>query len=173
MISPVFWRLWLLVRLGFEGTTSRSADECSSSCANRAVLIYFVILQELFISLWTCLLFSSSSKGFTPSTERNISKHYFIDSVLEARTNGTRERRTGSFWNIVNQKYIFPTVKSALLLLLDFKGWTYTEAEYFTVMHELFSLGFTLHKCFGGPYPHHHFSYGPLLFLLVVTLTTR
>ena len=96
-----------------------------------------------------------------------------------------QERRTRSFRNIGNQKYIFPTVKSALLLLLDFKEWSYTEVEYFTVMHECFSLGFTLHKCFGEtfslarnfvfgfPYPHHHFSYGPLLFLLVVTLTTR
>ena len=96
-----------------------------------------------------------------------------------------QERRTRSFRNIVNQKYIFPTVKSALLLLLDFKELRYREAEYFKVMHEVFSLGFTLHKCFGGTfslaqmfvfgfsYPHHHFSYGPLLFLLVVTLTTR
>ena len=63
-----------------------------------------------------------------------------------------QERRTRSFRNTVNQKYIFPTVKSALLLLLDFKEWRYTEAEYFTVMHEVFSLGFTLHKCFGGTF---------------------
>ena len=95
-----------------------------------------------------------------------------------------QERRTRSFRNIVNQKYIFPTVKSALLLLLDFKEWRYREAEYFTVMHEVFSLGFTLHKCFRGtfslaqmfvfgfPYPHHHFSYGPLQFFVVATLTT-
>ena len=95
-----------------------------------------------------------------------------------------QERRTRSFRNIVNQKYIFPTVKSALLLLLDFKEWRYTEAEYFTVMHEVFLwvslcinvLGgqFPLLEIFvfGFPYPHHHFSYGPLLFLLVVTLTT-
>ena len=60
-----------------------------------------------------------------------------------------QERRTGSFRNIVNQKYIFLTVKSALPLLLDFKECRYTEAEYFKVMHEVFSLGFTLHKCFG------------------------
>ena len=63
-----------------------------------------------------------------------------------------QERRTGSFRNIVNQKYIFPTVKSALPLLLDFKEWRYTEADYFTVMHEVFSLGFTLHNCFGGTF---------------------
>ena len=60
-----------------------------------------------------------------------------------------QERRTRSLRNIGNQIYIFPTVKSALLLLLDFKEWSYTEVEYFTVMHECFSLGFTLHKCFG------------------------
>ena len=60
-----------------------------------------------------------------------------------------QERRTRSLRNIGNQIYIFPTVKSVLLLLLDFKEWSYTEVEYFTVMHECFSLGFTLHKCFG------------------------
>ena len=81
----------LLVRLGFEATTSCSADQCSPNCANRAAFSSRVI-HWLLISSWTCLLFSSSTWGFTPSTERNISKHYFIDSVLEARTNVTRKK---------------------------------------------------------------------------------
>ena len=73
MISPCSFLKTLVVgSAGVEATTSRSADQCSTNCANRAALIHFVFLQELFISLWTCLLFSSSSKGFTPSTERNI-----------------------------------------------------------------------------------------------------
>ena len=81
-----------LIRLGSEPRTSCSADHCSPNCVNQTALIYFVFLQELFISLWTCLLFSSSNKGFTSSTAKNLSKHYFIDSVLEARTNVTRKK---------------------------------------------------------------------------------
>ena len=81
-----------LVWLGSEPRTSCSADHCSPNWVNRAALIYFVFLQELLISPWTCLLCSSSTWGFTPSTERNMSKHYFIDSVLEARTNVTKEK---------------------------------------------------------------------------------
>ena len=39
---------------------------------------------------------------------------------------------TGSFWNIGNKKYMFPTVKSALLLLLDLhKGWALCHAWIF------------------------------------------
>ena len=82
-----------LVRLGSEPRTSRSATHCSPICVNRTALIYFVSLQESLISPWTCLLLSSSTLGFTPSTERNISKHYLIDSVLEARTNVTRKKQ--------------------------------------------------------------------------------
>ena len=38
MISPVFHRPWLMVRPGFELTTSRSADRRSSNWANRTAL---------------------------------------------------------------------------------------------------------------------------------------
>ena len=48
------------------------------------ILVYFVFfLQELLISCQTCLLFSSSSRGFHPPTERNISKHYLIESRID------------------------------------------------------------------------------------------
>ena len=44
---------------------------------------------------------------------------------------------TGSFWNIGNKQYMFPTVKSALPLLHS----TYTKAEHFA-MHEFFYFEF-------------------------------
>ena len=50
-----FWRLWLLVRLGFEATTSRSADQCSLTGRRQYTLFFFKsyssVSERVFSSL--------------------------------------------------------------------------------------------------------------------------